>query len=476
MDGTPVVPEVVMRAYAPLPQRCGLGDTRLQRRVQRMVEQFSDQPNCTIPQATDNRNDMDATYNFFANARVSHDAILNSFLPPTQQLIRAQSRILIIQDTTDCNYDALEDTVGLGYTDGADVRGLMVHCSLALTPEGLPLGLLTQQIWTRDPKDKGRHKKRYSRAAAEKESYRWSDHAQAARQVVPPEVAVVHVADRDGDIYDWLAAPRPSNAHLLVRVAQTHRIVVTGLEGTEAKLSEVVVAQKPLGSYQLSVPRADDRPQREASLAVRVATVQVIAPRHAKKRKQLPAVNVWVIEAREQNPPPGVEAVCWCLVTTQPIATLEEAIRALREYALRWRIERFHFVLKSGCQVEQLQLETADRLSNAVAVFSQVAVRLLRLTYLARVASQPPVQDEFTPDEVAVLNHCRQQQEKNQQVQVATIQEAVRVIARLGGHLGRKGDGPPGVKTLWRGLRRLHDFVIGRNINKTSATGNTRNE
>ena len=315
MDGTPVVPEVVMRTYAPLPQRCGLGDTRLQRRVRRMVEQFSDQPNCTIPQATDNRNDMDATYNFFANARVSHDAILNSFLPPTQQLIRAQSRILIIQDTTDCNYDALEDTVGLGYTDGADVRGLMVHCSLALTPEG-----------------------------------------------------------------------------------------------------------------------------------------------------------------REQNPPAGVEAVCWCLVTTQPIATLEEAIQALREYALRWRIERFHFVLKSGCQVEQLQLETADRLSNAVAVFSQVAVRLLRLTYLARVASQPPVQDEFTPDEVAVLNHCRQLQEKNQQVQVATIQEAVRVIARLGGHLGRKGDGPPGAKTLWRGLRRLHDFVIGRNINKTSATGNTRNE
>jgi Transposase DNA-binding/Transposase Tn5 dimerisation domain len=475
MEEASVVPEVVMRTYAPLPKRCGLGDVRLERRVQTMVEQFSDQPNCTIPQATENRNDMDAAYNFFANTRVTHGGVLNSFLPQTQQLIAEQSRILVIQDTTDCNYDSLEDTVGLGYTDGADVRGLMVHSSVALTPEGLPLGLLTQQIWTRDPKDKGRNHSRHRRAMADKESYRWIDHAQAARQVLSPEVQVLHIADRDGDIYDWFVAPRPDNAHLLVRVAQVGRIVVTGPEGQERKLGDVVRSQEPLGTYELTVPRADDRPARVALMAVRVAAVRMVAPRHAKKRKQLPTADVWVIEARELNPP-TTETLCWLLVTTQPITKLEEAIQALREYALRWRIERFHFVLKSGCQVEQLQLETADRLSNAVAVYSQVAVRLLRLTYLARVAPQTPVQEEFTPDEIAVLDHCRQHQEKNQQAQVTTIQEAVRVIARLGGHLGRKGDGPPGAKTLWRGLRRLHDLVIGKNINNTKVNRNTRNE
>jgi hypothetical protein len=476
MVAASVVPAVVMRTYAPLPKRCGLGDARLDRRVNTLVEQFSGQPNCTIPQATENRNDMDAAYQFFANSRVTPDGVLNTFLPQTQPLIRAQARILVVQDTTDCNYDSLEGTRGLGYTDGADVSGLMVHSALALTPEGVPLGLLTQQIWTRDPKDKGRHKARHRRAAADKESYRWTDHARAARQVVPPEVQVLHVADRDGDIYDWFAAPRPNNAHLLVRVAQMHRIVVTGPEGTEAHLSDVVAAPKPLGTCPLTVPRADGRPEREASLEVRVAAVRVIAPRHAKGRKTLPAVEVWVLEAREPNPPAGAEAVCWCLVTTQRITTLEEVTQALREYALRWRIERFHFVLKSGCQVEQLQLETADRLSNAVAVYSQVAVRLLRLTYRARVAPQTPVQQEFTPDEVAVLNHARQQQDRNARVHVATLQEAVRVIARLGGHLGRKGDGPPGVKTLWRGLRRLHDLVIGKNINNTNNTRNSRNE
>jgi hypothetical protein len=335
--------------------------------------------------------------------------------------------------------------------------------------------LLTQQIWTRDPKDKGRNHARHRRAIADKESYRWIDHAQAARQVLPPEVEVLCMADRDGDIYEWFAAPRPNNTHLLVRVAQVDRIVVTGPAGPERKLGEVVAAQESLGTYELTVPRADDKPQRVALMAVRVASVRMVAPRHAKKRKQLPAVNVWVIEARELNPP-TTEALCWRLVTTQPITTLEEAIQALREYALRWRIERFHLVLKSGCQVEQLQLETADRLSNALAVYSQVAVRLLRLTYLARVAPQTPVQEEFTPDEITVLNHCRQHQEKNQQAHVTTSQEAVQVIARLGGHLGRKGDGPPGVKTLWRGLRRLHDFVIGKNINNTKVNVNTRNE
>jgi hypothetical protein len=474
MTEASVVPNVVMRTYAPLPKRSGLGDVRLERRVHTMVEQFGAQPNCTIPQATENRNDMDAAYDFFANARVTPGGVLNSFLPQAQKLVAQQARILVIQDTTDCNYDALEGTVGLGYTDGADVLGLMVHSSVALTPEGLPLGLLTQQIWTRDPKDKGRHKKRYTRAAAEKESYRWADHAQAARHVLPSTVQVLHIADRDGDIYDWIAAPRPSNAHLLVRVAQAHRIVVAGSEGQERKLAQAVAAQQTLGTHELTVPRADERPERVALLELRVAPVQWVAPRHTKKRKQLPAVDVWVIEARERNPP-ATGALCGVLATTQPITHADEAIQALQEYALRWRIERFHVVLKSGCQIEQLQLETADRLSNAVAVYSQVAVRLLRLTYLARVAPQAPVSEEFTPDEVTVLNHCRQEQEKDQQARVTNIHEAVRVIARLGGHLGRKGDGPPGAKTLWRGLRRLHDFVIGKNINNTIAIGNSRN-
>jgi hypothetical protein len=450
-----------VQIYKPLEDCTSRLESRLRDRLDVMIEQFTAQPGCSIPRPAKTATPMDATYNFFANEHVSPPAILACRQPSTRAALEACPRVLAIQDTSDFNYSSLEETAGLGYTAGSSVRGLLVHSTLAVTPDGLPLGLLTQQIWTRDPAHKGHTQGRRKKAVLDKESYRWLDHAAAARVEIPTGTTVIHVADREGDIYDWLAAPRPANAQLLVRVAQAHRIVVHGADDQKGKLSEVVHAQSPLGTYTLEVPRGDDRPSRQAVLTLRVAAVQVQPPRNAKKRSTLRPVPVWVIEAVEENPPAGQTQLCWRLVTTEAVTTLEEIIRALQEYVIRWRIERFHFVLKQGCQVEQLQLETADRLANALAVFSQVAVLLLRLTYLARVTPEAPVAEEFTAEEVAVLDHCRQKQEKNARTRVRTLAEAVRVIARLGGHLGRKGDGPPGAKVLWRGLRRLHDQVLG---------------
>lgn len=464
-----------MQTYAPLEASSCLPDARLERRLGRMLEQFTAQPQATIPQATENRNDMDATYAFFDNTKVNPSAILASCLPQTLTRLGDATRVLVLQDTSDHNFSTLEQTQELGYTDGSEVRGLLVHSSLAVRPDGLPIGLLTQQIWTRDPALKGLPKKR-QRAAKDKESYRWLDHAAAVRAALPSGLTIVHVADREADTYDWLAAPRPSNAHLLIRVAQAHRVVVQCPDEKEGKLSEVIRAQVPLGDHVLEVPRGSDRVARQATVTIRIAEVKVPPPTKAKKRSKLPRVRVWVIEAFEANPPIGETGLLWRLVTTEEVRTLEEAIRALTDYATRWRIERFHYVLKQGCQVERLQLETADRLSNAIAVYSEVAVRVLRLTYLGRVGTDIPVATEFNADEVAVLDHCRQRQEKQPKARVKTIAEAIRVIARLGGHLGRKKDGPPGAKVLWRGLHRLHDRVLGYQINRAKVTGNTRNE
>jgi hypothetical protein len=452
---------VAVQTYSSLESNVTRLEARLRGRLDLMLDQFTAQPNCSIPQATENRNDMDATYHFFANTHVSPQAVLSCCLPQTRQHLEGCPRVLAIQDTSDFNFSALQETVGLGYTAGSCVRGLLLHSTLAVRPDGLPLGLLTQQIWTRDPADKGHTKGRRKRATQDKESYRWLDHAQAARGGIPAGTTVIHVADREGDIYDWLAAERPANAHLLVRVAQAHRIVVYGPDAQTGQLAEVVGAQTPLGTHTLQVPRADDRPARQAVLTLRLAAVQVQPPKHAKQRSLLRPVPVWVIEAAEENPPTGEKPLCWRLVTTETVATLEEVIRALQEYVIRWRIERFHYVLKQGCAVEQLQLSTADRLANALAVYSQVAVRLLRLTYLARQEPETPVPEEFTAAEITVLEHCRQKQQKRPGLLVRTVAQAVQVIARLGGHLGRKGDGPPGAKVLWRGLRRLHDQVLG---------------
>jgi hypothetical protein len=459
-----------MHTYAPLPdlvQR--LRDGRLRQRLDTLVDTFAQRLNCSIPEATGNRNDMDAAYDFFKNPRVTPGAVTVTSLPQTLQALHDCSRVLAIQDTSDLNYSSLHDTDGLGYTDGPGGRGLKLHSTLAVRADGIPAGLLTQQVWARDPQDKGKVKDRRQRDPEDKESYRWQDHARAARAALPPGVTVIHVADREGDIYDWLAAERPAHAHLLVRVAQAHRVVVHGPEGATGSLAEVVRAAPARGTYTLSVPRADDRPAREATLAVRLAAVQVQPPRHAKGRSRLRPVPVWVVEAWEESPPEGSPAICWRLVTTAEVVTWEQALRALREYVLRWLIERLHFVLKSGCRVERLQLSDADRLANAVAVYSQVAARVLRLTHLARVEPGRPAALEFTPEELVVLERYRQEK-LGRQVRrpVGTVADAVGVLARLGGHLGRKGDGPPGVQVLWRGLRSLHDLVLGYQLGQST--------
>lgn len=451
-----------MDGYGPLDGSAGvLPDKRLRERLAWMIDTFSQQPTRTIPEATATRNPMEATYEFFKNPRVGPENIVASCLPTTLAHLRGCRRVLAIQDSSEANFDSLTDTTGLGYTDGHATRGLKFHSTLAVGDDGLVAGLLTQQVWVRPFEAKGRAAKRRQRDTADKESFRWQDHAQAARSAVGADVVLIHVADREGDVYDFFAAARPANTHLLVRVAQAQRIVVHGPDGQTGHLSEVVAARPVLGQHTIEVPRADDRPARQACLSLRVARVEIQPPKHAKQRSQLPAVPAWVIEAKEEPVAAGVKAVHWRLVTTEPIANLEQAVRALQEYVRRWLIERFHFVLKSGCRVEQLELATADRLANAVAVYSQVAVRIMRLAYLARVEPQSPASQEFSVEELHVLQAERQRRDKRASGPLETIEQAVRVVAQLGGFLGRKGDGPPGLKVIWRGLLALHHRVIG---------------
>lgn len=466
---------VIMDSYRPLRGSAEvLPDRRLLDRLAWMVLTFTQQPACTIPQATSSRNSMDATYDFFKNRRVCPENIVASCLPDTRTNLQGCCRVLAIQDASEGNFDTLSQTTGLGYTDGHATRGLKFHSTLAVRSDGLVAGLLTQQVWTRPFEAKGRAAKRRQRDAEDKESFRWQDHAQAARQAVPAEVVLIHVADREGDIYDWLAAPRPANTHLLVRVAQAQRVVVYGPLGQRGHLAEVVAEQALLGQQVITVPRADDRPQRQANLSLRVAKVEIQPPKHAKGRRQMPGVEAWIVEAREEQPPAGSTAVHWRLVTTEPILSWEQAVQALSEYQLRWRIERFHFVLKSGCGIERLELSTAERLANAVAVYSQVAVRIMRLTYLARIEPEAEASKEFSVEELRVLEAEQQRRNKQATGPLRTIREAVRVVAQMGGHLGRQGDGPPGLKVLWRGLLALHHRILGFRLGQSTPLSSTK--
>jgi len=268
------------------------------------------------------------------------------------------------------------------------------------------------------------------------------------------DTTLVNVADREGDLYDLFqqalapsAAPR---VHLLVR-AQHNRQVAH----PQKYLWDFLAAQRPQARLKIQVPRKDGQPGRLATLAIRFAPVTLRPP--CLKEDQ-PAVSLWAVEARERRPPRGAKAICWRLLTTLPVTTAAAAIEKVRWYAQRWQIEVMHKVLKSGCQVEQRQLETTARLQRVVMVDLIVAWRVLSLCKAARQTPNGLASDWLNGHEWRAL-WCYYQEQPGPPRRSPTLRQAVRWIAQLGGFLARRSDGEPGPIVVWRGLRELQTIT-----------------
>ena len=264
---------------------------------------------------------------------------------------------------------------------------------------------------------------------------------------------MVTIADQEGDIYDLFALPRRPGSEFLIRACHDRCV-----DHPARRLWAAIRQAPPGGTLTVEVPRGDDRPGRRATLTLRWLSLGIAPPQDRAGRAALPTVPVQALLAEEAAPPPDTEPICWLLVTTLPIADARAARRYVRWYTYRWRIERYHFVLKSGCRVEALQLGTAERLERALATYCIVAWRLLWLTYQARETPDDPCDAVLAPHEWQAL-WCTVHRTPQPPAHPPSLKEAVRLIARLGGFLGRRGDGAPGVKTLWRGWRRLEDIA-----------------
>jgi hypothetical protein len=362
--------------------------------------------------------------------------------------------VLVAQDTTEINLTHHPATRGLGYLGSPDCRGLLLHSLLAISPTGIPLGILRQFTWTRPVEQLGKRHRCRQTPLDEKESRRWLDGLAAAAEGLAHHPHVVLMGDRESDLFDLFAAPRAGHVDLLVRVCRERRRVEH-----PAKYLDAALEREPVrGHVQIEIPARANRPGRTAQMAVRWLFLEVHAPRHGLRR---PSVRLNFILVEEINPPPGEKPVRWLLATTLPVNSLEEALRYVQWYAYRWIIERFHFVLKSGCKIEERQLEAVERIERAIPVFSIVAWRLLWLTLQARETPDTPctvILQEFEWQPLWITVHGRG---RPLPATPPTLREAVRMIARLGGFLGRKCDGEPGPQTLWRGLRRLHDLSEG---------------
>lgn len=432
-------------------QTLELGDVRRSRRVAQMLDTLASKPGMSVPQACADKAEMNATYYAWNSPHVTPQAILGAHGNATVERIRQLPLVLVPNDTTNLALSSHEGVEDLGYLDRKGV-GLLAHSAIAVSPEGVMLGVLHQELWSRDPAERGKKPDRALRGIADKESQKWLTALDAVQASVPETTIAVVIGDRESDLYPLFAHPREAHVELLVRSGQKRRVAEKGL------LSDAVSAVLPCGTLTVEVPRADKRPARLAKLTLRYTTVHILAPKNQLNAKGLKPIEVNVVLAEEEAPASGVDPIRWQLLTTLPVASAREAAQCVTFYSRRWVIERFHFTLKSACRIEKLQLGTRDAFETAFATYSVVAWRLLFLTHQARVTPDLPCDVVFEQAEWEAL--CVRVSKKPQPPKKPpTLREAVRMIAKLGGFLGRKSDGEPGVKTLWQGLVALHECV-----------------
>ena len=437
--------------YAALP------DKRLNKRLIKIVENLAQQPHASIPQASGDWANTKATYNFWQSSRIEAQDIIEAHQKQTSQRASKEEIILAIQDTSDFNFthhQSKTEEQGFGMTCAQKyVRGLKVHSIMASTTQGVPLGILEQQIWTRSVKSpKKKKNQREKKSIFNKESKRWLTGLVSAELGIPTATTVVTVTDREGDIYDLFALEREANSELLIRAKHNRRV------NHELKFVKEAIKQIPdAGQLKIVVPRHDHKKSRIATLTIRHASLDFLPPINRAKSFPHQSVTLNVISALEDRPDSEVKPIQWLLLTTLEVDNFEKAVRCIRWYTYRWLIERYHYVLKSGCRIEQLQLKNAERIKKALATYSIVAWRLLWLTYQARQNPNLPCDTVLEKSEWQSL-YCHFQGYPLSK-DPPTLQQAVIWIAQLGGFLARRHDGFPGVKTLWKGLQRLHDIA-----------------
>lgn len=434
-----------------------LNDGRLNWRCQELASVLAQQPDVPINQACEDWADTKAAYRFFDNNKVTPERIL---APPQQRTVARISQhplVLAVQDTTFFNYTHHPHSEGLGEIGNKKQkqRGFGMHCTLALTPTGLPLGLLTQAFFTRAEDEPSHQPNELQKLPIEeKESYRWLQAFEQTIALAPPGVDVVTVCDREADIDEMFSLAQEKEAHLLVRAATDRALV----DNEARKLWSKVERQNSAGSLLVRIPANQKRAARAATVSVRFTQV-TLKPPWRPQQKKLPVVTLNAILVREDNPPAGVdEPIAWLLLTNTSVAAFADALQVVQWYCSRWQIEIYHKVIKSGCKVADCRLKTVDRLQNDIALMNVIAWRLLWLTYINRTDPNLPCTAILTTTEWESL-YMRIHKTTQLPHSIPTVRQAVRWIAQLGGFLGRKGDGEPGVVVIWRGWQRLQDIA-----------------
>jgi len=450
---------------------CVFRDVRLGRRLRLLMERLWNGVGETIPLACQDWANTKAAYRFFSNERVSEKEILAGHFQSTAKRFAAcEGPVLVLQDTTLFSFQR-DDPGAVGIPYKTVVRkgiprkrtltkcGILMHSSLAVTTEGLPLGLAAIKFWSRSQFKGCNALKRTinpTRVPIEqKESIRWLENLRHSTQLFRDPGRCVHVGDRESDIYELFCTAQELQTHFLVRTC-VDRLAGDGQHTIADEMGEVQVA----GLHRVVV--ADDGGnQSEAVLELRYRRIDVLPP--IGKQKQYPALNLTVIHAMERDAPEKRQTIEWKLITDLPVTSSQDAIEKLDWYAQRWKIETFHKILKSGCRAENSKLRTAERLTNLIAVFCIVSWRVFWITMINRCEPNASPALALNETEVALLDHLVADKKASTE---KTLSHYLIKIARLGGYLARSRDPPPGNMVMWRGITRLIDIELGFTIGK----------
>lgn len=451
-----------------------LGDKRLEDRAKSLLASLAAHPTASINEACSGWDETKAAYRLFDNSNVDPKAILDAHSGKTLERIKTQDTVCIAQDTTELDYTP-HPPKGVRNLDRLSRRGLYDHSHIAFTPEKLCLGVVDVKFFDRDKESLGTSKKREGQALHTGEGQRWLEGYRKACQIAGkcPETQIVSLADREGDIYDIYveAKQHETPAEFVIRSQRKRSLPEKDPDGgpaTYKKMRTEIAAAEPVAYREIQLPRTPARttgsgnkrhPGREArtaKLEIRALRMTLRAPHN--KQSSMPPVQISVVWVTEIDGPGDGTEVDWLLLSSLPVDTVAQALRIVDLYVARWPIEVFFRVFKTGCRVEEIQLETKDRLIRALMFYKVIAWRIMFVTFLGRECPELPCDVVFSEAEWKSV--WKVVEKTDPPKKAPTLARFIPVLATLGGYNNRQGDDPPGAEVIWRGTRRMLDFAL----------------
>jgi hypothetical protein len=385
-----------------------------------------------------------------SDKRVTIDKMQEGHLKQTLKRSSSEKILLVAVDTTHINYSGHNAMIGLGNNStDKNSLGLLCHNAYLLEESGLPLGILDQKIWTRPKDSYGKKHKWHSLPIEEKESMKWLESLQKCEKKLPVNKHEIwFVSDRESDIFEYLTLSRHKNCHILVRACRPRQLEFESSESTETLFNHLKTLPA-LGTKTVEISRQHRSELIELNICY--DNVRILSP--SKDSKNRRSVQMGVVYAYEKTE--SKENIEWILLVDRPINEISDALKYLGYYAHRWNVERFHYVLKDGLKIENLQFDDVETMKNAIALYSVVAWFTHWITYLGRKKPDTPANEILDETSIEILEVCTKKK-------VSTAFEILFALGFLGGFLGGSKRYPyPGMKSVWGGIQKLEAMKQG---------------